>query len=91
MTKPAPGRKIYPCRLRDLQVVRVNLVWAMNIAYLLTVKGVIYLVAVVGWHTRRVLSWRLSVTMDIHFCIADVEDAIEKYGKPDIMNTQQGS
>ena len=90
-TKPAPGHKIYPYLLRHLQVGRPNQVWAMDITYLPMAKGFIYLAAVVDWHTRRVLSWRLSVTMDTHFCLAAVEDAIGKYGKPEIMNTDQGS
>ena len=90
-TKPAPGHKIYPYLLRHLQVGRPNQVWAMDITYLPMAKGFIYLAAVVDWHTRRVLSWRLSVTMDTHFCLAAVEDAIAKYGKPEIMNTDQGS
>jgi transposase InsO family protein len=63
----------------------------MDITYLPMAKGFVYLAAVVGWHTRRVLSWRLSVTMDTHFCLAAVEDTIGKYGKPEIMNTDQGS
>jgi len=90
-TKPAPGHKIYPYLLRHLQVGRPNQVWAMDITYLPMAKGFIYLAAVVDWHTRRVLSWRLSVTMDTHFCLAAVEDAFAKYGKPEIMNTDQGS
>jgi len=90
-TKPSPGHKIYPYLLRHLQVERSNQVWAMDITYLPMAKGFVYLAAVVDWHTRRVLSWRLSVTMDTHFCLAAVEDAIGKYGKPEIMNTDQGS
>ena len=90
-TKPSPGHKIYPYLLRHLQVERANQVWAMDITYLPMAKGFIYLAAIVDWHTRRVLSWRLSVTMDTHFCLAAVEDAIDKYGKPEIMNTDQGS
>ena len=89
-TKPAPGHKIYPYLLRHLPVERANQVWAMDITYLPMAKGFVYLAAVVDWHTRRVLSWRLSVTMDTHFCLAAVEDAIGKYGKPEIMNTDQG-
>lgn len=90
-TKPSPEHKIYPYLLRHLQVERSNQVWAMDITYLPMAKGFVYLAAVVDWHTRRVLSWRLSVTMDTHFCLAAVEDAIGKYGKPEIMNTDQGS
>jgi putative transposase len=90
-TKPAPGHKIYPYLLRHLQVARANQVWAMDITYLPMAKDFIYLAAVVDWHTRSVLFWLLSVTMDTNLCIATVEDVIEKYGKHDIMNTDQGS
>ena len=68
-----------------------NQVWAIDICYLPTAKGFICLADAVARHTRRVLSWRLSVTLDAHFCIAAVKDAIEKYGKPDMINTDQGS
>jgi putative transposase len=89
--KPVLGQKIYPYLLRYLHVARAKQVWAMNIADLPMATDVIYLAAVVDWHTRSVMSWRSSVSMDTHFSFAAVEDAIEKYGKPDIMNTDQGS
>jgi len=90
-TKPAPGHKIYPYLLRNLVVERPNQVWAMDITYLPMARGFVYLTAVVDWYTRRVLSWRVSVTMDVHFCLNALNEAIEKYGKPEIMNTDQGS
>lgn len=90
-TKPEPGHKIYPYLLRNLPVERANQVWAMDLTYIPMARGFVYLVAVVDWHTRRVLSWRLSVTMDVHFCLDALNEAIEKYGPPEIMNTDQGS
>ena len=90
-TKPAPGHKIYPYLLRHLPVDHPNQVWAMDITYLPMARGFVYLTAVVDWYTRRVLSWRVSVTMDVHFCLAALEEAIGKYGTPEIMNTDQGS
>ena len=90
-TKPAPGHKVYPYLLRNLVVERPNQVWAMDITYLPMARGFVYLTAVVDWYTRRVLSWRVSVTMDVHFCLDALNEAIEKYGKPKMMNTDQGS
>jgi len=90
-SKPAPGDKIYPYLLRDLTVDRPNQVWAMDITYIPMARGFVYLAAVVDWHTRRVLSWRLSITMEADFCIAAVEEALAKHGKPEIFNTDQGS
>lgn len=90
-TKPEPGHKIYPYLLRNLVVERANQVWAMDLTYIPMARGFVYLVAVVDWYTRRVLSWRLSVTMDVHFCVVALNEAIEKYGTPEMMNTDQGS
>ena len=90
-SKPAPGHKIYPYLLRSLKVERANQAWAMDITYIPMAKGSVYLACVVDWHTRRVLSWRLSITMDTSFCIEAVQEALEKYGSPDIFNTDQGS
>ena len=90
-SKPAPGHKIYPYLLRNLPVTRPNQVWAMDITYIPMARGFVYLAAVVDWFTRRVLSWRLSITLEVGFCIEAVEEAMEKYGKPDIFNTDQGS
>ncbi|WP_416409325.1 IS3 family transposase [Agrobacterium rosae] len=90
-SKPAPGHKIYPYLLRKLAVTRPNQVWAMDITYVPMARGFVYLCAVVDWFSRRVLSWRLSITMEAAFCIEAVEEALARYGKPDIFNTDQGS
>nr|WP_316653158.1 IS3 family transposase [uncultured Gellertiella sp.] len=90
-SKPAPGHKVYPYLLRKLAVTRSNQVWAMDITYIPMARGFVYLCAVVDWFSRRVLSWRLSITMETAFCIAAVEDALARHGKPDIFNTDQGS
>jgi putative transposase len=90
-TKPAPGHKIFPYLLRGLEVVRPNQVWAMDITYIPMAKGFVYLAVVLDWFSRRVLSWRLSITMEASFCVEALEDALAKHGKPDIFNTDQGS
>ncbi|WP_139316484.1 IS3 family transposase [Pseudochrobactrum sp. B5] len=90
-SKPAPGHKIYPYLLRKLAVTRPNQVWTMDITYIPMARGFVYLCAVVDWFSRRVLSWRLSITMEADFCIEAVEEALARYGKPDIFNTDQGS
>jgi len=90
-SKPAPGHKIYPYLLRNLPVTRPNQVWATDITYIPMAKGFVYLIAVVDWFSRRVLSWRLSITLETDFCIEAVEEALARYGKPDIFNTDQGS
>ena len=90
-SKPAPGHRIYPYLLRKLAVERPNHVWAMDITYIPMARGFVCLAAVIDWYTRRVLSWRLSITMDPAFCLEAVEEAIARYGKPDIFNTDQGS
>mgnify|MGYP003390517865 FL=1 len=90
-TKPEPGHKIYPYLLRGLEITRPNQVWAMDITYIPMAKGFVYLAAVLDWFTRRVLSWRVSITMEAAFCIETLEDALAKHGKPEIFNTDQGS
>ena len=90
-SKPAPEHRIYPYLLRGLAVDRPNQVWAMDITYIPMARGFVYLAAVLDWHTRRVLSWRLSITMEADFCIEAVEEALAKHGKPEIFNTDQGS
>ena len=86
-SKPAPGHKIYPYLLRRLAVTRPNQVWAMDITYIPMARGFVYLCAVVDWFSRRVLSWRLSISMDASFCIEAVEEALGRYGAPEIFNT----
>lgn len=90
-SKPSPGHKIYPYLLRGLAVDRPNQVWATDITYIPMARGFVYLVAVVDWFTRRVLSWRLSTGMEVDFCLEAVEEALAKYGRPGIFNTDQGS
>ena len=90
-TKPEPGHKIYPYLLRDMAITRPNHVWAMDITYIPMARGFVYLAAVLDWASRRVLSWRLSITMEAAFCVEALEEALAKYGKPEIFNTDQGS
>ena len=88
---PNPEHKRYPYLLRDLTIARSNQVWCSDITYIPMRKGFLYLVAIMDWHSRKVLSWRLSNTMEADFCIVALEEALEKYGTPDIFNTDQGS
>jgi putative transposase len=90
-TKPAPGHKIYPYLLRGMQITRPNQVWAMDITYITMARGFVYLAVVLDWFSRRVLSWRVSITMEAAFCVETLEDALARHGKPDIFNTDQGS
>ena len=90
-SKPAPGHKIYPYLLRSTAVERPNQVWAMDITYIPMARGFVYLAAVVDWFSRRVLSWRVSITMEVEFCLEAVEEALAKHGRPEIFNTDQGS
>jgi putative transposase len=90
-TKRHPQHKVYPYLLRNLAITRLNQAWAMDITYIPMARGFVYLAAVVDWYSRRVLSWKVSTTMDTHFCLEAVEEALEKFGKPDIFNTDQGS
>ena len=90
-SKPAPGHTIFPYLLRKLPVTRPNQVWATDITYIPMARGFVYLVAVVDWFSRKVLAWRLSITLDTAFCIEAVEEAIARYGRPEIFNSDQGS
>ncbi len=90
-SKPAPGHKIYPYLLRKLAVTRPDQVWAMDITYIPMARGFVYLAAVVDWFSRRVLAWRLSITMEAAFCVEALEEALSRYGTPEIFNTDQGS
>ena len=90
-TKPEPGHKIYPYLLRGMEVSRPNQVWATDITYIPMARGFVYLTAVLDWYSRRVLAWRVSVSMEASFCIEALEEALAKYGKPEIFNTDQGS
>ena len=86
-----PAHPVFPYLLRGLSITRANQVWAMDITYIPMKRGFVYLAAVIDWATRRVLSWRLSITMTVDFCIEAVEEAIARYGTPEIFNTDQGS
>jgi putative transposase len=90
-SKPTPGHKIYPYLLRELPIIKPNQVWSTDITYIPMAKGFVYLVAIVDWFSRRVLAWRLSITMDVDFCIEALNEALAKYGKPEIFNSDQGS
>ncbi len=86
-----PSHPVYPYLLRGLPVTKPNQVWAMDITYIPMARGFLYLAAVMDWFSRKVLAWRVSITMDTSFCVWAVEEALERYGVPDIFNTDQGS
>jgi len=88
---PHPGHKIYPYLLRGLAVTRANQVWCTDISYIPMRKGFLYLVTIMDWHSRKILSWRLSNTMDTAFCLEALEEALSRHGVPDIFNSDQGS
>ncbi|MFX4295948.1 IS3 family transposase [Pseudosulfitobacter pseudonitzschiae] len=90
-SRPAKGHKIYPYLLRGLRVDRPNQVWCSDITYLPMRRGFLYLVAIMDWHTRKVLAWRISNTLEADFCVEALNEAIHKFGLPEIMNTDQGS
>jgi len=90
-SKPAPGHKIYPYLLRGLAIAEPNHVWAADITYIPMARGFLYLVAIIDWVSRAVLAWRLSNTIDRRFCVEALEEALERYGKPKIFNTDQGA
>lgn len=89
-SKRSPSHKIYPYLLRNMQISRCNQVWSTDITYIPLLSGSMYLVAVIDWFSRFVLSWQLSNTLETHFCVAALERAFD-YGQPDIFNTDQGS
>ena len=90
-SRPAPGHEIYPYLLRDLVIDRPNQVWAADITYIPIGRGFLYLVAIIDWASRAVLAWRLSNTMDAAFCVDALDEALARFGKPEIFNTDQGS
>jgi putative transposase len=89
-TVPAPVNKVYPYLLGDIEVTRPNQVWAADITYIPMERGFLYLVAIIDWYSRYVLSWRLSNTLDVGFCVEAAEEAL-RHGRPDIFNTDQGA
>ena len=90
-SKPHPEHPVYPYLLKGMSIERPNQVWCADITFIPMRRGFMYLMAVMDWHSRKVLSWRLSNTLEADFCVAALEEAISKYGKPDIFNTDQGS
>jgi putative transposase len=90
-TRPEPGHTVYPYLLRGLDITRPNQVWAMDITYIPMARGFVYLTVVLDWFSRRVLTWRLSITLDASFCVEALNEALSRYPKPDILNTDQGS
>jgi putative transposase len=90
-SEPHPEHRIYPYLLRDLEITRSNQVWCADITYLPMRRGFLYLVAIMDWASRKVLAWRLSNTMDAEFCVEALKEALERFGKPEIFNTDQGS
>ena len=90
-SQPHPAHRIYPYLLRDLQITRPNHVWCTDVTYIPLQRGFLYLVAVMDWASRKVLSWRLSNTLDAHFCVEALHEALERYGPPEIFNSDQGS
>lgn len=90
-SRPHPAHKIYPYLLRDLAIERPNQVWASDITYIPMRRGLLYLVAILDWATRKVLAWRLSNTLTSDFCVAALKEALARHGPPEIFNTDQGS
>ena len=89
-SKPAPGRRIYPYLLKGVEINRVNQVWSSDITYIPMAQGFLYLVAIMDWHSRCVVAWRLSNTLDADFCVEALEEALGQ-GRPETFNTDQGS
>lgn len=90
-SKPHPEHTVYPYLLRGLDIIHPNQVWSTDITYIRLRHGFVYVVAIIDWYSRKILSWRLSNTMDAGFCVDCLEEAIKNYGSPEIFNTDQGS
>ncbi|MSS76831.1 MAG: transposase [Methyloglobulus sp.] len=90
-SKAHPQHKIYPCLLRGVDIIRPNQVWSTDITNTRLPRGFVCLVAIIDWYSRKILSWRLSNTMDAGFCVDCLEEAIKTYGTPEIFNSDQGS
>ena len=90
-SRPSPDNPVFPYLLRNMRIEEVNKVWAADITYIPMAHGFGYLVAIIDWYSRRVLAWRLSNTMDTRFCLEALEEAMERFGRPEIFNTDQGS
>jgi transposase InsO family protein len=90
-SKPAAAHKVYPYLLGGFSIDRVNQVWCSDITYIPMAKGFVYLVVIMDWHSRAVLAWRLSNTLGADFCVEALEEALARFGRPEIFNTDQGS
>jgi putative transposase len=90
-SRPAPEHPTYPYLLRNVKISRVDQVWAADVTYIPMACGFAYLVAIMDWYSRRVLAWRLSNTLDTSFCVAALQEALDRFGQPDIFNTDQGA
>lgn len=90
-SRSAPEHPTYPYLLRNLKITRINQVWATDITYIPLAQGFAYLVAIIDWHSRLVLAWRLSNTLDTSFCVEALQEALWRYGRPEIFNTDQGA
>ena len=90
-SKPSPAHPVFPYLLRNLKISRVNQVWAADITYIPMARGFAYLVAIIDWYSRRVLSWRLSNTLETSFCVDALHEALARHGQPEIFNTDQGA
>jgi putative transposase len=90
-SRPSPGHKVYPYLLRNLEISRPNQVWCADVTYIPMARGFLYLVAIMDWASRAVLAWRLSNTLDADFCVRALEEALARFGPPEIVNTDQGS
>ena len=90
-SQPHPEHRIYPYLLRDLAIMRPNQVWCSDVTYIPLARGFLYLVVVMDWASRKVLAWRLSNTLDSSFCVEALHEALDRYGSPEIFNTDQGS
>ena len=90
-SRPHPDHKVYPYLLRGVSITRPNQVWSTDVTYLRLPRGFVYLVAIIDWYSRKVLSWRLSNTMDATFCVDALEEALRLHDKPEIFNSDQGS
>ena len=90
-SRPHPGHRIYPYLLSDLSIDHANQAWAADITYVPMARGFMYLVAIMDWHSRKILAWRLSNTLESDFCVEALQEALRRYGKPEIFNTDQGA
>ena len=91
LSKRNQGHKIYPYLLKGVEITKINQVWSTDITYIRMAQGFVYLVAIIDWFSRYILSWKVSISLESDFCIDALEEAIEKYGQPEIFNTDQGS